>query len=138
VHCRDAAQAFLLAAEAPGERVNSETFNVGADANNFTISEAAVMVANEVPGTAIEYVDSVEDPRSYRVSFDKIRHVLGFAARYRVEDGIREVKGMIERGEIDGEGEQYSNLKYLKIHGFRRPRPDLAIDVTDVRESVAS
>ena len=138
VHCRDAAEAFLLAAEAPGEKVNGETFNVGSDSNNFTISEIAVMVANEVPNTGIEYIDTVEDLRSYRVSFDKIRHVLGFAARYRVEDGIREVRSMIERREIDGEDERYSNLKYLKMHGFTRPRPELAINASDVRESVAS
>jgi nucleoside-diphosphate-sugar epimerase len=138
VHCKDAAQAFLLAAEAPGERVTGEIFNLGSDANNFTISEVAVMVANEVPQTKIEYVDTVEDLRSYRVSFDKIRHVLGFTPRYRVEDGIREVRQLIERGEVDGEDERYSNLKYLKTFGFRRARPDLAIDVGDVRESVAS
>jgi nucleoside-diphosphate-sugar epimerase len=138
VHCRDAAQAFLLAAEAPAERVTGEIFNVGADSNNFTISEIAVMVANEVPNTKIEYVETVEDPRSYRVAFEKIKHVLGFAPRYRVEDGIREVRGLVERGEIDGEDEHYSNLKYLTMHGFRRPRPELAIDIANVRESVAS
>jgi nucleoside-diphosphate-sugar epimerase len=137
VHCRDAAQAFLLATEAPGERVTGEMFNVGSDANNYTISEVAVMVAAQVPGTQIEYVDAVEDPRSYRVSFEKIRHVLGFAARYRVEDGIREVHTLAARGEVDGNDERYSNLLYLKKHGFRRPRPELAIDVSDVRESAA-
>jgi hypothetical protein len=96
------------------------------------------MVANEIAGAKIEYVDSVEDPRSYRVSFEKIRHVLGFATRYRPEDGIREVRSLIERGEIDGDDEHYSNLAYLKAHGFRRLRPELAIDAANVRESVAS
>jgi nucleoside-diphosphate-sugar epimerase len=138
VHCRDVANAFFLATEAPGEKVNGEIFNVGSDANNFTISEVAVMVASEVPGSRIEYVDTVEDLRSYRVSFEKIRHVLGFAARYRVEDGIREVRTLIERKDIDGEDERYSNLRYLKTHGFRRPRPDGTVDVGDVPISVAS
>ena len=138
VHCRDVAEAFMLAAEAPAATVGGEIFNVGSDGNNFTISEVAVKVAAEVPGTTIEYVDTVEDPRSYRVSFEKIRHVLGFTVRHRIEDGIREVRSLIERGEVDVGDEHFSNLRYLQTHGFRRPRPDLAIDIGDVRESVAS
>ncbi len=120
VHCRDVASAFVLAAEASHEKVSGETFNVGADQNNFTISETAVIVASQVPGTKIEYVDTVEDPRSYRVSFDKVRHVLGFVPRYRIEDGVNEVRTMIESGEIDGEDPSCSNVRYLRAHGFVR------------------
>ncbi len=118
VHCRDVAAAFALAAEASHDLVRGEVFNVGSDANNFTISEVAVMVAAEVPGTEIEYADTVEDLRSYRVSFEKIRHVLGYSTRYRVEDGIREVLAMLERGDVDGDDERTSNLRYLQLHGF--------------------
>lgn len=118
VHVRDVAQAFLLAAEAPPSRVTGETFNVGSDQNNYTISEAAVMVAAEIPGTEIDYVEVVEDPRSYRVSFDKIRHVLGFAARYRIEDGVREVRALLETDGFDATDPVYSNLKYLDTFGF--------------------
>lgn len=118
VHVRDVASAFLLAAEAPHSRVAGEVFNVGSDANNFTISETAVIVASEIPGTEIEYLDTVEDLRSYRVSFEKIRHVLGFAARHRIEDGVRELRDLLGSGEIDGEASVYSNLKHLRQHGF--------------------
>ncbi len=138
VHCRDAAEAFLLAAEAPAESVSGETFNVGSDANNFTISEVAVMVANEVPETRIEYIDAVEDLRSYRVSFDKIRHLLGFSARHRVEDGIREVRALLESGSIRVEAPIYSNLAYLRERGFRGERPRLARDTAALDEKAVS
>lgn len=131
VHVKDVATAFLMAAEAPHEHVTGEVFNVGSDHNNFTISEAAVLVAGQIPGTKIEYLDTVEDARSYRVSFDKIRHVLGFTARHRIEDGVREVRELLEAKTIDGEDPIYSNLKYLREHGFggtvhlsARPRED--------------
>ncbi len=138
LHCRDAATAFLLAAEAPHEKVNGEIFNVGADQNNLTISETAVLVASQVPGTRIEYVNAVEDPRSYRVSFDKIRYVLKFTPRYRIEDGVREVRALIERGEIDPNDPRYSNFLYLKSYGFYgRGRTPRAEDSAD-GESVAS
>jgi len=137
VHVRDVASAFLLAAEAPHELVSEEIFNVGSDRNNFTISETAVMVAAQIPGTRIEYLDSVEDPRSYRVSFDKIRHVLGFTTRYRIEDGIAEVRALIQDGSIDVDDERYSNLKFLGKHGFRGHRHD--VDPVVAREaSIAS
>ncbi len=136
VHCRDAAAAFALAAEAPRELVKGEVFNVGSDANNFTISEVAVMVAAQVPGTEIEYADTVEDLRSYRVSFEKIRHVLGYSTRYRVEDGIREVLAMLERGDVDGADERTSNLRYLQLHGFDGDRS--VADEVGADSSVAS
>jgi len=118
VHVRDVATAFLMAAEAPHERVSSEVFNVGSNENNFTISEAAVIVAGEIRGAEIEYLDAVEDLRSYRVSFDKIRHVLGFSPRYRIEDGVREVRDLLAAETIDAEGSIYSNLKHLREYGF--------------------
>ncbi len=117
VHVKDVARAFLIATEAPPSRVSGEVFNVGADQNNFTISETAVMVANQIPGTTVEYLDTVEDLRSYRVSFDKIRHVLGFLPQYRIEDGVREVRELLASG-IDANAAVYSNLKYLRESGF--------------------
>jgi nucleoside-diphosphate-sugar epimerase len=118
VHVRDVATAFLMAAEAPHDRVTGEVFNVGSDDNNFTISEAAGMVAAEIPGTQIDYLDTVEDLRSYRVSFDKVRHVLGFTAKYRIEDGVREVRELLTSAAIDSGDSVYSNLKHLREHGF--------------------
>jgi nucleoside-diphosphate-sugar epimerase len=118
VHVKDVASAFLMAAEAPHELVSGEVFNVGSNENNLTISETAVVVAGEIQGTEIEYRDAVEDLRSYRVSFDKIRHVLGFAPRYRIEDGVREVRDLLVSEGIDGERSMYSNLKHLRECGF--------------------
>ena len=118
VHVHDVAQAFLLAAEASNEKASGKTFNVGSDKNNFTISETAVMVASQIPGTSIDYIDVVEDLRSYRVSFDKIRHVLGFAARHRIEDGVREVRSLLAQDGFDAADPVYSNLKHLETFGF--------------------
>ena len=138
VHVRDVANAFLIAAEAPNEKVSGETFNVGSNSNNFTISETAVMVANEIPGTTIDYVDVVEDLRSYRVSFDKIQHVLGFTTRYRIEDGVQEIKALIESGQTSTDDERCSNLLYLKNNGFRGNKPGDVIKRSVAKQSAAS
>jgi nucleoside-diphosphate-sugar epimerase len=139
VHCRDAAAAFVLAAEASHDKVSGETFNIGADQNNFTISETAVIVASQVSGTNIEYFDAVEDLRSYRVSFDKVRHVLGFVPRYRVEDGVNEVRALLEKNAVDADDPACSNLKFLKLHGFERGRQqEPVLSVADPGRSAAS
>lgn len=118
VHVRDVAEAFLLAAESPNDLVSGEIFNVGSNDNNFTILQTAEMVAARVPGTRIERVDRVDDLRSYRVSFDKIRHVLGFVPSRSIDQGIDEVKALVEKPGIDWTNTLYSNLGWLRSNGF--------------------
>ncbi|HLZ44604.1 MAG TPA: NAD-dependent epimerase/dehydratase family protein [Gemmatimonadales bacterium] len=91
VHCRDAARAFVLALEAPASDVAGEIFNLGGDANNHRINEIGDMVSDIVGDVTVERRDEIPDPRDYRVSFAKIRRVLGFEPEYSVADGVREV-----------------------------------------------
>ncbi|HWC72866.1 MAG TPA: NAD-dependent epimerase/dehydratase family protein [Gemmatimonadales bacterium] len=91
VHCRDAARAFVMALEAPASDVAGEIFNLGGDENNHRIGDIGDMVAQIVGGVEVERRDEVADPRDYRVSFAKIRRVLGFEPEHTVADGIREV-----------------------------------------------
>ena len=95
VHCRDAARAFILALEAPATAVAGEVFNLGGDALNHRISDLGDMVAGIVTGVEVEVRDQVVDPRDYRVSFAKIRRVLGFEPEYSVAHGIREVAAAV-------------------------------------------
>jgi nucleoside-diphosphate-sugar epimerase len=91
VHCRDAARAFLMALEAPGDKVAGEVFNVGGDENNHRISEIGEIVASMVGDVTVSLENEIPDPRDYRVSFEKIRRVLNFVPEYSVRDGVREV-----------------------------------------------
>ena len=95
VHCRDAARAFVLALEAPASDVAGEIFNLGGDALNHRIIEIGEMVAAIVGDVAVERRDDVADPRDYRVSFAKIRRVLGFEPEHMIADGIREVAAAV-------------------------------------------
>jgi nucleoside-diphosphate-sugar epimerase len=95
VHCQDAANALLLAATSPVERIAGRTFNVGSDDLNYTISEVGRIVAEEIGGVEIEYVDTDDDLRDYRVSFQKIRDEMGFQTSYDLRRGIREMADAI-------------------------------------------
>jgi hypothetical protein len=52
----------------------------------------------------VTYVSRNEDPRDYKVSFEKVRRQLGFEPRMSVRDGIREV---IEGLEVGRFGDPY-------------------------------
>ena len=127
VHVQDAAEAFILASQAPDEHARGEVFNVGDDALNYTVLDIARLVQSELPRTEIEITGESQDRRDYRVSFEKARHVLGFRPAFTVRDGIREMsRAFRERVLTAPRDERYHNFRYLNTHGFpiagARPR----------------
>ncbi len=92
VHVHDAARAILLALEAPAEDVGGEVFNVGDTSENYKKGQLVSMICDAVGGELeIERVKKDEDPRDYRVSFDRIKETLGFEITRTVPQGIQEV-----------------------------------------------
>ncbi len=74
VHIEDISRAFLGLMQAPREQVHGEAFNVGADEENYRISEVARIVEEAVPGSRIAFAEGAgPDKRSYRVSFAKLQ-----------------------------------------------------------------
>jgi hypothetical protein len=53
-----------------------------------------------VPDAVVEYVHRDEDPRDYRVSFERIRGRLGFSLTRSVPDGIAEVARLVGSGVV--------------------------------------
>ena len=130
VHCRDAARAFTLALEAPGADVAGETFNLGGDSENYTISQLGEMVARIVGDVEVVTQGDAPDPRDYRVSFEKIRRGLGFEPQFSVEDGIREVAAAMRADPAlqRHQDPMYHNVQALKqtFSAPRRRRDDFA------------
>jgi nucleoside-diphosphate-sugar epimerase len=93
VHIADISSAFLVALEAPRVRIHDEAFNVGANEQNYQIRDIAEIVEEVVPDCRVAFAEGAgPDKRSYRVSFDKIRHALpGFEVEWPVRRGIEEM-----------------------------------------------
>jgi nucleoside-diphosphate-sugar epimerase len=116
VHVQDAAEAFMLAVEAPS--MKERIFNVGSDDQNFTVGEIAERVAERVPSTHIDYAPNGHDLRSYRVTFDRIHSELGFKAKRTVDDAISEVGELLSSGVVsDFRHDQFHNAKWLSANG---------------------
>jgi nucleoside-diphosphate-sugar epimerase len=130
VHCRDAARAFLMALEAPAGAVAGETFNVGGDALNHRIADLATMVARIVGDVEVIIQDDVPDPRNYRVSFEKIKRVVGFEPEFSVPAGIVEVAAAVQRDPALQRHSQplYHNVQALRqrLEGSAPAGPELA------------
>ena len=92
VHARDIAAAFLIALEAPLDKVHCAAYNVGSESNNLTVADIAQSVADVVPGAELLITgETGADPRSYRVDFSKFRRAVGFEAAWKVADGAGEL-----------------------------------------------
>ena len=118
VHVDDAALGVFTALEAPLSVVGNQTFNVGSDEQNHTIGEIGQMVKDQVFTAELICEESNTDNRNYRVSFHKIRNLLGFTPAWTIESGISQVLEAVASGEVqDYRDDKYSNVKFLSGSG---------------------
>jgi nucleoside-diphosphate-sugar epimerase len=130
VHIRDINSAFMACLTAPVETIHNQAFNVGRTSENFQIRQVATMVAEVVPDCQLAFAEGASaDTRNYRVDFSKAEKKLpGYKPQWTLRKGIEElynayknagltketwlgprfyrlrtVKGLQERGLLDGE-----------------------------------
>ena len=78
--------------------MRGEVFNVGDTDENYRKLDLVEILQTRVPEAHVSFVHRDEDPRDYRVNFDKIAERLGFMVERRVPDGIDEVAGLLADG----------------------------------------
>ena len=118
VHVRDIGSAFYRVLEAPLWKVSGQIFNLGSNETNHQLIDVARTIGRLFPEVSIVY-ESNSDRRDYRVSFDKIRGVLGFECRTSLREGIQEVSVALRRGAVG----DYTEPIYYNHRGGA-PKPD--------------
>jgi nucleoside-diphosphate-sugar epimerase len=91
IHVADAGRAVRTVLEAPQELVSGKVFNAGRSGENYRKLDLVEEIGKQIPTGKVNYVHRNEDPRDYKVSFDKIRAQLGFETLMTVPDGIAEI-----------------------------------------------
>lgn len=115
-HVGDFAGAILAVLGAPDEKVAYNVFNVGATSQNYTKKMLVEELLKIVPNAQVEYVHRTEDPRDYRVSFEKIHNELGFNISRTVPEGAREIFTSIRMGIIENPDDQrYYNIPIARV-----------------------
>jgi nucleoside-diphosphate-sugar epimerase len=97
-HVRDFARLIEMVLEAPERKVNFEIFNAGGEINNFKKKMIVETIQKHVPDAKVVYGKNGSDPRNYRVSFQKVKNILGFEPQWTVEDGIKELVSSFKIG----------------------------------------
>lgn len=101
VHVRDAGRAVRTALEAPEDKVAGEVFNVGRSGENYRKLDLVEIIQSQTDRGRVSFVKRDEDPRDYKVSFDKIKAVLGYETTMTVPDGTAEVMAALDAGSFD-------------------------------------
>lgn len=111
IHVRDAGRAVRTVLDAPEEKVAGNVFNAGRSGENYRKLDLIDEIGKQIDRGKVSYVHRDEDPRDYKVSFDKIRTQLGFETLMTVPDGISEVIAALDAGAFgDPFDRRYKNV----------------------------
>lgn len=110
LHVRDAAATIASVLD----RSTTGIYNLHSE--NVTILQLAERIKAFFPGVEVEITgEKFQDNRDYRVSSDKARIEFGFGPKLTVDDGIRELKQLLEEDRIkDSFTTRFSNYLYLR------------------------
>jgi nucleoside-diphosphate-sugar epimerase len=119
LHVRDVARAVVANLETRHEGI----FNLHAE--NVRIGDLADRIKAHFPETEIQRTEmKFQDSRNYRVSSDKARATFGFAPKYSVDDGIAELKAILEAGRIKNISQpRHWNQRFLREVTARTSSP---------------
>lgn len=120
LHVQDYCEAIICLMDAPISKVRNEIFNVGYQ--NLSIKEIALIVKQVVENffpekKNIEIVTTEsDDNRSYHINSDKIRKILNFAPKLKIEDAVKDLCINFKLGNIPNSltDDNYFNVKKLK------------------------
>jgi nucleoside-diphosphate-sugar epimerase len=111
IHVRDAGRAVRTVLEAPLEKVAGNVFNAGRSGENYRKLDLVEEIGKQIDRGRVSYVKKDEDPRDYKVSFDKIRAELGFETLMTVPDGIAEIIAALDAKQFgDPFDPRYKNI----------------------------
>lgn len=110
----DAAEACFKWVGSPIAKSGNQIFNVGGNNLNCKILAIGETVKNIIPRAEIIIQKDQDDQRDYNVSFDKIARVLDFKPQKTIQQGVLEMKALLESKKVkDFNDAQYSNYRFL-------------------------
>lgn len=110
-HVIDLARSVFEVIRTSNEKTAFNVYNVGDTSENYTKKMLVDEIKIQIPSSNVKFVKKNEDPRDYRVSFDKIKNELGFKISKTLSEGISQIKNIIENGLLnDPDDSKYKNI----------------------------
>lgn len=124
LHVKDVADAIVRNLETR----HSGIFNL--HAVNMRITELADRLVAHFPDLQVQRAEvKFQDSRNYKVSSDKAISAFGFRAKYSVDDGVEELKEVLEAGRIKNISlSRHSNQRFLRDM-LEKPSSPLGFEV---------
>tara|TARA_B100000965_G_scaffold386741_1_gene389293 strand:+ start:6187 stop:7161 length:975 start_codon:yes stop_codon:yes gene_type:complete len=110
-HVYDLSRSVIKVFESSYSKVSFNVFNVGDTNENYQKQMLVDEIIKQIPNAKIKYIHKDEDPRDYKVSFEKIKRDLDFNITKTVPDGIRQIIQVIKNNFIlDPDNQKYKNI----------------------------
>lgn len=117
VDVNDTARCYLTCLEADLDKVGGQIFNISY--RNYRIRDLAQEVKEALSGFVevdIEFDDTPQTVRDYRVSTDKTERVLGFHPEVSVAEAVHDMASRIQRGiTADFDNPRYYNIRWMEL-----------------------
>ncbi len=116
IHIADITGLYVMLLELPDEKIAGKIYNAGYQ--NRTVSDIANIVrdviGSEFPERAEPEIATVpsDDPRSYRISSEKIKEELNFIPQHSIEDAVRDLIKAFRSGRLP---DSLSDIRYYNI-----------------------
>lgn len=125
IHIDDITELYCMLLELPDKQIAGKIYNTGCQ--NRSISDIARIVqrvmAEECPEQKLCEITTVSsnDPRSYRISSDKIKRELNFVPKKTIEDGVRDLITAFRARKFEDpmNNIRYYNIKTMKAVNLR-------------------
>lgn len=117
VHVKDVALAHIEAINAPADKVRGQIFNLVH--KNYQILELGHRVKDILKkyiDVRVEVLFGAKESRSYRITGEKLKDILGFVAKHSVEDAVSEIYNLLTSGRYtDFQNPVYYNIDWMKL-----------------------
>lgn len=116
VHVKDVAKAHIRAMSAPEENVKGQIFNLVH--KNYKIKDLGQEIGDILKQhfpVKVNILTGAKESRSYRISSEKTKKVLGFEAKHSVEEAVLEILSLLKEDKYtDFSNPIYYNINWMK------------------------
>lgn len=113
-HVLDFSELIIKVLEAEKQKISFQVFNAGGESNNYTKRMVIDEIKKFIINVNVIFKDKGQDPRNYRVNFNKVKKILKFEPKFSVNDGIGSLINEFQKNKFN---DSYLNkFKYGNYH----------------------
>ncbi len=125
IHIEDITDLYVRLLAAPKEKIAGQAFNAGYQ--NRRVADLAEIVKRQVGkliperGEIAVAVTESDDARSYHISSEKLRRMLGFKPKHTIEEAVSDLVGAFRAGKIPDPlaADRYFNIRMMQSQAAR-------------------